>query len=88
MLQLLLLAEQNAVCCHHGMGSGHSTGVSIQRGVGSAHSMGGGHSPVGMHCIPRVGKVVPEQFRSDPGRDMNPCNAFRNTAICGSVYHF
>ena len=81
MLQLLLLAEQNAVCCHHGMGSGHSTGVSFQRGVGSAHSMGGGHSPVGS-------VVVPGQFRSNPGRDMNPCNAFRNTAICGSVYHF
>ena len=67
-------------------------GVSIQRGVGSTHSMGVGHSPVGRHMgeggIPRVGKVMPEQFRSDPGRDMNPCNAFRNTAICGSVYRF
>ena len=70
------------------MGSGHSTGCGERSFHGGwafssreAILEGGG-------SIPRVGKVVPGQFRSDPGRDMNPCNAFRNTAICGSVYHF
>ena len=79
-----MLSSWHGECPFHG--SVHSTGCGERSFHGgwafsSKEAFGGGG-------IPRVGKVVPEQFRSDPGRDMNPCNAFRNTAICGSVYHF